>query len=339
MIRSVLLGLTISLLSSPLAAVELVVYNWPYYLAPEVKARFTQETGNTIKELYYDNEEARNTLLLSEHRPDIDLVITDYQTLYNPSWQHLYLDKPAAGFSHEKETDPRFIQACGNKATPYFLGGMGVAYRRDKVSTPITSWRQLLQPEPALMGHIIMVDDAFDLVSIALKSQKHSINTDKKDELKEAYAQLKAQSPYVLDYRFSLAALKDPAQANEIYAAAVYSGDFYSIRELSAYSDWTYVAPDEGSPLWIDCLAIPKESQHIQETQALINFLQRPDIANLNGEKLGFTPTLQNNFLTEEIKQDPVAYPSARHLENAEYYDRTLKLGALRNTIYFAVIK
>ncbi len=64
MIRSVLLGLTISLLSSPLAAVELVVYNWPYYLAPEVKARFTQETGNTIKELYYDNEEARNTLLM-----------------------------------------------------------------------------------------------------------------------------------------------------------------------------------------------------------------------------------------------------------------------------------
>lgn len=189
------------------------------------------------------------------------------------------------------------------------------------------------------MGHIIMVDDAFDLVSIALKSEKHSINTDKKEELKQAYAQLKAQSPYVLDYRFSLAALKDPLQADEIYAAAVYSGDFYSIRELSNYSDWTYIAPDEGSPLWIDCLAIPKESQHIKETEALINFLQRPDIANLNGEKLGFTPTLQSSLLTEEIKQDPVAYPSPQHLKNAEYYNKTMKQGALRHTIYFAVIK
>jgi Spermidine/putrescine-binding periplasmic protein len=339
MIRSVLLGLLTTIFVSPLPAVELVVYNWPFYLAPEVKARFTQETGHTIKELYYDNEEARNTLLLSEHRPDIDLVITDYQTLYNPSWQHLYIDKNAAGLSHENKMEPRFLQACGNKATPYFWGGMGIAYRRDKVSTPITSWRQLLQPEPALMGHIVMVDDAFDLISIALKSEKHSINTDRRDEIKQAYDLLKAQSPYVLDYRFSLAALKDPAQANEVYAAVVYSGDFYSVRELSAYSDWTYIAPDEGSPLWIDCLAIPKESQHIKEAETLINFLQRPDIANLNGEKLGFTPTLQSRLLKEEIKQDPVAYPSAQHLKNAEYYSRTMELGALRNTIYFAVIK
>ena len=339
MTRPLLLGLLTMLFSLPLPATELVIYNWPFYLASEVKARFTQETGDTIKEIYYDSEEARNTLLLSEHRPDLDIVVTDYQTLYNPSWQHLFIDKPGSGYINESSDAPRFVKACGSKATPYFWGGMGIAYRSSVVTAPITSWQQLLQPEASLQGHIIMVDDAFDLVSIALKSRNHSINTEERSQLQEAYKLLKAQSPFVLDYRFSLAAIKDPAQTEKVYAAAVYSGDFYSLRELSPYSDWTFVAPDEGSPLWIDCLAILKESPHIKEAIRFINFLQRPEIANLNGEKLGFTPTLSTALLAESIQRDPVAYLPPRHMANSEFYTSQLGKGALRNTIYFAVIK
>ena len=49
MIRTVWLSLVFMLVTPSLRALELVIYNWPYYLAPEVKSLFTQETGITIK--------------------------------------------------------------------------------------------------------------------------------------------------------------------------------------------------------------------------------------------------------------------------------------------------
>ncbi|MGL4205073.1 MAG: polyamine ABC transporter substrate-binding protein [Aeromonadaceae bacterium] len=325
-----------------LSAVELVVYNWPFYLAPEVKNLFTQETGHTIKELYFDSEEARSNLLLAKHTPIVDVTVIDYQSLQHLSWSALFNDKPPKGYVNETSIEPRFLSACGQQATPYFWGSLGIAYRSSQAGRPITRWQQLFELEPEnnkLAGHIIMVDDAFDLVSVALKSLGYSINTQDEKELQRAFNRLEKQKKAVLDHRLSLAVMRDPHLAEAFYAGMVYSGDFYSLKQLSKYQDWVFVAPEEGSPIWIDCLAINKKSAHPQEAAQLINFLQRPDIANLNGEKLGFAPTLNDELISSTLKQDPVAYPSAQHLAHSEYYDPSLKNDTLRNAIFFSVIK
>ena len=326
----------------PASAVELVVYNWPFYLAPEVKTRFTQETGHTIKELFFDSEEARSNLLLAKHAPLVDLTVIDYQSLQTLSWSTLFNDKPAAGYKSEAAIEPRFLAACGQQASPYFWGSIGIAYRSSHVGQPITHWQQLFELDAKnsdLAGHIIMVDDAFDLVSVTLKALSHSINTRNKDELKQAFTHLQAQKHAVLDYRLSLAAIRDPKQEAEVYAAMVYSGDFYTLQKISKYQDWVFVSPEEGSPIWIDCLAINKKSSHPKEAAELINFLQRPDIANLNGEKSGFAPTLKEALISATMKADPVAYPPSSHISHSEYYSPELVHDELRNAIFFSVIK
>lgn len=325
-----------------MTAVELVVYNWPLYLAPEVKELFTQETGHTIKELYFDSEEARSNLLLAKHAPRMDVTIIDYQNLQNLSWSSLFYDKPSTGYVNESNIDQRFLSACGQQASPYFWGSLGIAYRSSQVEAPITRWQQLFELDAknkGLAGHIIMVDDAFDLVSVALKSLGYSINTQDKGELQQAVNRLEKQKSVVLAHRLSLAAIRDPLLSEGFYAGMVYSGDFYSLKELSKYQDWVFVAPEEGSPIWIDCLAINKKSAHPKEAAQLINFLQRPEIANLNGEKLGFAPTLKDELISPALKQDPVANPPAEHLAHSEYYSSALKNDSLRNTIFFSVIK
>jgi spermidine/putrescine transport system substrate-binding protein len=339
MIRTIWLGLVFMFVSQPLLALELVIYNWPYYLAPEVKSLFTQETGITIKELYYDSDEARNRLLLSEHPPVLDIAIVDYFTLKNNSWASLFVTKPDGGYNNESHIDSRYKAACGQHAVPYFWGSVGIAYRASKVKQPITGWRDLLTPAPELNGHIVMIDDAMDLVSIALKTLGYSINTDTKSELEQAFKLLKAQKPQVLAYALSLAAIQDPALSAEVFATVTYSGDFYTLQSMSEFQDWRYVAPIEGSPLWIDCLAISKTSPHPAEAAQLVDFLMRPDVARLNGERLGFTPTLHDSEISNKIKQDSVAYPTGKHLQASEYYTDKISNDRIRNAIYFSVLK
>ena len=329
------------LLCGPLLAVqELVLYNWPYYLAPEVKSLFSQETGIHIQEMYYDSDEARNRLLLSEQPPAFDVVVIDYLTLQNSAWSSLFLEKTDASYSNEKYIEQRYITSCGPHAAPYFWGSVGIAYRTSKVSHPITAWNDLLNPDHELSGHIVMIDDAMDLVSIALKTLGFSINTTNQNELKQAFELLKQQRQHVLAYALSFTTIQDKSMADQVYAAVTYSGDFYSLRSESKYKDWQYVAPKEGSPLWIDCLAISKTSKHSQEAKKLVNFLLRPDVIRLNSEILGFAPTLIQTEISEKTINDAIAYPSHQHLQKSEYYSKhNSHDDKVRNAIYFSVLK
>lgn len=326
-------------LACPVQAVELVVYNWPYYLAPEVKQQFQQETGDTIREIYFDSDEARNRLLAGNYPSEFDVAIVDNQSLNDLAWADLFQTLPAADRRHTTEMDPKLVAHCGPRALPYFWGSVGIAYRASQVSRPITRWQQLLEPEPALSGRIVMVDDSFDLISVALKTLGHSINSQDKRELQQAYELLKRQQPHVAAYRLSFAAVGDEHLKQRIAAAMVYSGDYYALLERSPFKDWHYVTPEEGSPLWLDCLTILKTSHHPREAARLLEFLTRPDIARLNGERMNFTPPLPRGKLPASLVDNPVIYPPAGHLAHSELYAAQTISTPLRNAIYFSVIK
>lgn len=333
------IGVLLLWLSGSSQAMELVVYTWEYYIAPEVKDRFEQETGIHIKEVNYDSDEARNRLLAGGYPPEFDIVSIDSLSLKDPVWKALYMPMPE--YIHRKNAaiDPVFQANCGELSVPYMWGSIGIAYRRSQVTTPITRWQQLLAPEQGLLGRIIMVDDPFDLISVALKAAGYSVNSRSNAELQAAYHLLRQQRPFVAAYQLSFAATADKTIGKEIAAAMVYSGDFYALQQNSAYKDWVYVVPEEGSPLWLDCMAILKTSAHRQEAEQFLAFLTRPDIAILNGHALGFTPALRRELLPESIVNNVVSYPPYQQLQRSEFYASDVSTDSLRSAIYFAVLK
>jgi spermidine/putrescine transport system substrate-binding protein len=333
------IGVLLLWLSGFSQATELVVYTWEYYIAPEVKVRFEQETGIHIKEVNYDSDEARNRLLAGGYPPEFDIVSIDSLSLKDPVWKKLYV--PVSETIQQKNSgiDPIFKANCGELSVPYMWGSIGIAYRRSQVFMPITRWQQLFVPEQGLLGRIIMVDDAFDLVSVALKAAGYSINTRDKNELQAAYKLLRQQRKFVAAYQLSFAATADKKIGKNIAAAMVYSGDFYALQQNSAYKDWVYVVPEEGSPLWLDCMAILKTSSHQHEAEQFLAFLTRPDIAILNGHALGFTPALRRDLLPESIVNNVVSYPPQPQLQRSEFYATDVSSDSLRSAIYFAVLK
>ncbi len=320
-------------------ASELVVYTWEHYLAPEVKSRFEQETGIHVKEVNYDSDEARNRLLAGGYPPEFDIVSIDSLSLNDPAWQKLFVRMPVATREQNPAMDPEFIARCGELSVPYMWGSLGIAYRQSQVSEPITRWKQLFAPEPGLSGRIVMVDDTFDLVSVALKAAGFSINTNSEAELQAAYHLLRKQRPFVATYQLSFAALADSALGKKIAAAMVYSGDFYVIRRYSEYKDWVYVVPEEGSPLWLDCMSVLKTSQHPKEATRFLHFLTRPDIALLNGQTMGFIPALNRHYLPQTLQRNSIIYPPAKQLQRSEFYNANVSSSELRHAIYFSVLK
>lgn len=319
-------------------AETLTLFTWEAYLAPEIKNQFETETGINIRELHFSSDEGRNQLLWSGYPKYLDLVLMDSLSLRDKSWNEMFINLPA-DIRNNSNIDERFSTRCGLSGAPYMWGGIGIAYRTSQITKPITSWKQLFDPEPALKGRIAMMDDAYDNVSVALKSVGYSINTQNEDELRAAYRQLLHQRDYVARYALSFDAIADAKVGPKIAAAMTYSGDYYVLKERSPFKDWVYVTPEEGTALWMDCFAILKSSEHISAAQRFLNFLNRPDIANRNGELLGFTPALKTEKLSPTITKNHISYPPVQQLSRSEFYDAQLAHDELRISIYYAVKK
>jgi hypothetical protein len=70
-----------------------------------------------------------------------------------------------------------------------------------------------------------------------------------------------------------------------------------------------------------------------------LTFLTRSDIAIQNGVAMGFTPALKQRYLPPAVITNTVSYPPPLQLDHSEFYHASISGDALRNAIFFAVLK
>ncbi len=82
-------------------------------------------------------------------------------------------------------------------------------------------------------------------------------------------------------------------------------------REAENGVDIGYAIPKEGTLISLDNLAIPKESPHIGNSYALIDFLLRPEIAarNTNTTKFANSVPASKSWIAKDILDDKAIYP------------------------------
>ena len=170
----------------------LTILNWEGYLADSAISGWEQESGHTIRQIYIDNEEDRDVIMIGHKDRVIDLVVLDQSgsKAFGANGTLLTL-KTNSKISNIKHVDQHWQGACGDYAVPYLWGTLGVAYRTDKVSPAPSSWHEVLTPNKVLSGHIGLMEDYVDLLAPALFVGNHSINTDDIYQLKGAFERLK----------------------------------------------------------------------------------------------------------------------------------------------------
>ncbi len=301
----------------------LVFLNWADYMDPELLTEFNRQTGIQVKQAYYNSDENRDQIMGATNGSGYDLILISGLAIHSYIKQGWLapLSKPLT--RGVKSIEARWWQAfegAENYAVPFFWGTLGIAYRTDLVSKPITHWSQLFNPSPEMKGKISLVHSAREVMGMALKSLGYSLNTHDKKQVNEALALMQQQAPFVGSYNYVDLDENSALVSGETVAAMMYSGDALMLQEHS--DQIAYVLPSEGGNIWVDYLAISSKAKNPKGAMAFINFLnQSKQAAQLASYVYYASPNKAAwTHLTQEFLQDETIFPSEKALQESEFF-------------------
>jgi len=328
-------------LSAQESVSEITFLNWNDYIDPEILDKFEKEHHIKVRVVNFDSDDGRTRMLIATEGREFDVAIVDGNSLEGYMRRNWLAPIHADKIPNISRIDTRWRTAhpfAATHAVPYFWGTTGIAYRKDLVKQPITSWLQLFRPAPELQGKIYMLPQTRELIDIALKASGHSLNSANEGDYQEARQLLLDQKPFVRKYDFLALNAQSAMLDGSIVAAATYNGDALILHDLD--DRITYVTPKEGGVLWVDYLVILAKSERIDMAEKFVNFLNEPENAaqlaiwvqyaspNRDAEKL----------LPKEFRNNPSIYPPQEILEHYEI-DGNLpaKIHQIRSTVFAEV--
>ena len=329
--------------NSRAAEKELIILNWSEYISPDMIKSFEKKHKVKVKEVYYESDDARDRILLDTKGKGFDLILVNgavFQGYRRQGWLQPIDARYIPNLRHIEKHWLKVFKPAEGYSVPYFWGTLGIAYRKDLVSKPITSWKQLFNPEKKLQGKILMVKSSRDLIGMGLKSLGYSANSNNKKELKEVEVLLMKHKPFVA--RFGYIALDNNSSmvSGEIIAATVYGGDALNVAEHN--NNIVYVIPQEGGNIWVDYFALSSSSKNKRLAMKFLNFINQPEWAAKNAEEMYLATANKSakKHLSKEHLNDPVIYPSKTLLQNSEMYNElTAKSNRLRAGIFLNYTK
>jgi len=153
-----------------------------------------------------------------------------------------------------------------------------------------------------------------------LKYLGYSLNTTNEDEIREAYALLVRQKPflqaYVMDQIF------DKLESGEAWIGPYYAGDYLVMAENNP--DLRFARPAEGTNFFVDAMCVPKDAANKENAEVFINFMSRTDISLMNMEFIMYASA---NFEAAEAFADElepeeyaIMFASSEVLANSEIF-------------------
>ncbi len=301
----------------------LTLLTWEDYIDSELVADFEQRHQVKINQVFYESDSGRDELLSLYGAVGYDLILVDDSNI--PGYQQLGWITPlpaqdSSSLSQLQLPLPRFRQFSATCA-PYFWGTTGIAYRKDLVDEPITSWKQLFHPSEALQGKILMPLEADETIGAALKSLGYSMSSSNKQELAEARKLLHAQAPSVKSYSsVANSAQESQLVSGDIVALITYNSDALMLQEEEP--NITYVLPEEGGAIWADFFCLSQQSAQPELALEFLEFINTAENAASNAEYLYAATPHQGalKLLPAEFINDPLIFPDQKLLDRSEPY-------------------
>jgi putrescine transport system substrate-binding protein len=315
--------------SAPAAAGGKTVnlYIWSDYLAPNTLSDFEHQTGIKVHAAYYDSNETLETKLLAGSS-GYDLVVPTASYFERQIKAGVYLKLDKSKLPNLKNMDPQLMSRVamhdpGNDhGVIYMWGTNGIGYNEKMVKAlmpdaPLDSWRLVFDPAVAskvAKCGISVLDSPAEMMRAVLNYLGRDPNSQKPEDAAAVEATLLKIRPYIRNINSSeyIEALAN----GDLCIAVGYNGDVLQARDrakdASKGIEIKYAVPKEGSILWFDMLAIPKDAPNADNAYALMNYLMDPKvIADVSNFKRYANGNLASQpFILQAVKDDPAIYPS-----------------------------
>ncbi|NBF07980.1 polyamine ABC transporter substrate-binding protein [Pseudomonas sp. Fl4BN1] len=322
------------------------LYSWADYVAPQTLQRFTEETGIQVRYDTFDAPEVLETKLLTGGS-GYDVVVPSSSVLARGLAAGALREIPRASLKGYANLDPDLLGKLaavdpGNRyGVPYTWGTLGLginveALRQRLPGVPLDSLDLLFKPQYAERLKdcgIAILDSPQEVIGLALHYLgKDPYSTDKND-LAQAEALLRQLQPAVL-YVATGRQINDLANGS-VCLALTYNGDASmaadQARKAGKPFEVAYRIPQNGTLVWQDNLAIPKDAPHPEAARAFIEFMLRPESVAALTNSLFFANANQaaTPLVDPAIRNDPDIYPAAQ-MRARLYADRSMSLKDMR---------
>jgi spermidine/putrescine transport system substrate-binding protein len=265
----------------------------------------------------FDDEEAMLSVVQSDPSK-YDVIVASDSLIGEMSDLRLLAKLDLENVPNLANIDPEFLDQPwdpGNQySVPYTWGSTGIVYNTKYIDSPDESWA-LLQ-DPNLAGRVALLNDDTVVIGMTLKYLGYSLNSADPDQLAQAVEIVRNQ-------RALLAGFLDPITIQEqmlsgkLWAAQAYNGDAATI--MGEDEDMAFFVPVEGSDVWVDNLAIPRDAKNKRAAEAFLNYVLRPDVqADISNYTEYATPNkaaLEQGLIGQELLASAVSYPPRDLLE------------------------
>ena len=302
------------------------LYIWSDYLAANTLSDFEKQTGIKVHVAYFDTNETLETKLLAGSS-GYDIVVPTASYFERQIKAGVYQTLDKSKLPNLKNMDPQLMSKValhdpGNEhGIIYMWGTNGIGYNEKMIKelmpdAPLDSWRLVFDPAVAskvAKCGISVLDSPAEMMRAVYSYLGKDPNSQKPEDLVQAEAVLLKIRPYIRNINSSeyIEALAN----GDLCIAVGYNGDVMQARDRAREAnkgiDVKYFVPKEGSILWFDMLAIPKDAPNPESAYAYINYIMTPQVsADISTFKRYATANLAAQALVAPVvRNDPGIYP------------------------------
>jgi putrescine transport system substrate-binding protein len=312
--------------SAPATGKVLNLYIWSDYLAPNALPDFEKQTGIKVHVAYFDTNETLETRLLAGSS-GFDIVVPTASYFERQIKAGVYLTLDKSKLPNLKYMDPQLMAKVAlhdpdnAHGVIYTWGTNGIGYNEKMIKAlmpdaPLDSWRLVFDPAVAskvAKCGISLLDSPAEMVRAVLSYLGLDPNSQKPEDLAAAEATLTKIRPYVRNINSSeyIEALAN----GDLCLAVGYNGDVLQARDRARDAnkgiEIKYMVPKEGSILWFDMLAIPKDALDPDSAYAFMNTMMTPqvsaDVSDFRRYATANSAALP--LVKPEVRNDPGIYP------------------------------
>jgi putrescine transport system substrate-binding protein len=302
------------------------LYIWSDYLAADTLSNFEKQTGIKVHVAYFDTNETLETKLLAGSSGyDVVVPTASYFERQIKAGVYLALDK--SKLPNLKNMDPQLMSKValhdpGNAhGIIYTWGTNGIGYNEKMVKelmpdAPLDSWRLVFDPAVAskvAKCGISVLDSPAEMMRAVYSYLGKDPNSQSPDDLVLGEAVLTKIRPYIRNINSSeyIEALAN----GDLCIAVGYNGDVMQARDRARDAnkgiEIKYFVPKEGSILWFDMLAIPKDAPDPDSAYAYLNYIMTPQvIADIsNFKRYANANAASQPLVLPSVRDDPGIYP------------------------------
>ena len=300
-------------------------YNWADYISPETLTSFEKLTGIKVNLTFFETNETLESKILTGHS-GFDVVVPTAPFMQRQIRSGAYLPLDKRLLPNLSNLDPAImarvaLNDLGNAhGVVYMWGTYGIGYNPKRVAealpnAPLTSWRLIFDPAMAAKlasCGINLLDAPAGIERLVLKYLGRSPNAPTAKDFADVESLLMLIRPYIRNIDSSIDT-EELANA-DICVALTYNGSFAQARrrarEAQNHINLDFVIPDEGSLIWFDMLAIPRDARHVANAHAFINYLMDPQVIADNSKFIvnANANAAATPLLDSSIASDPAIY-------------------------------